>query len=127
MLLWARRLVICLLTVCCSAFSIAAPPEQLPDDLAALGLKDLEILSEQQATDVRGLGGGSSGTSILIGSLIDPSTGSTANFFQVQSSGAIGANAFHSNLIDASFGWVVGGIAQRFQAEIGGFGFGFAR
>jgi hypothetical protein len=118
------------LLLCMSASGAALatePVETHPGFLSEIGLANLEVIGESQASEVRGLGVGASGTSILIGSLVDPSTGSTANFFQIQSSGANGATASYSNNINASFGWTVNGIFQRFQAEIGGFGIGFAR
>lgn len=120
------------LFVCCVlAFGSAATAGQPADEthvlLAGIGLENLEIISETQAESVKGLGIGSSGTSLLIGSLVDPSTGSTANFFQIQSSGSEGASASHSNMINANFGWTIGGILQRFQAEIGGYGYAYGR
>jgi hypothetical protein len=124
-------LVVCLVCFCLLTLTNreihAAPTEKSPENLAVLGLGDLEVISDDLGESVRGQGVGSSGTSVLIGSLIDPSTGSTANFFQIQTSGSSGAQASHTNSINASFEWIVGGLLQRFQAEIGGFGFGFAR
>jgi len=113
--------------ICVGSASASQPADETNSTLAGLGLGNLEVISESQADGVRGQGIGSSGTSLLIGSLVDPATGSTANFFQIQSSEATGATASHSNLINASFGWTIGGILQRFQAEIGGFGYAFAR
>jgi hypothetical protein len=103
------------------------PVETASVSLSEIGLSGLEIIGESQASEVRGLGSGASGTSILIGALIDPATGSIANFFQVQSSGASGARAAYSNSISAGFEWNINGVVQRFQAEIGGFGAGFSR
>jgi hypothetical protein len=105
----------------------AEPANEPSEFLSELGLSSLEAIEEVQASEVRGQGVGSSGLSMLIGSLVDPATGSTANFFQIQSSGSTGAQAFHSNSINASFEWTVNGMLQRFQAEIGGFGSSFAR
>jgi hypothetical protein len=107
--------------------SASEPVETASVSLSEIGLSSLEIIGEVQASEVRGLGSGASGTSILIGALIDPATGSIANFFQVQSSGASGARATYSNSIIAGFEWSINGVVQRFQAEIGGFGAGFSR
>lgn len=107
--------------------SASEPVEAASVSLSEIGLSSLEIIGEEQASEVRGLGSGASGTSILIGALIDPATGSIANFFQVQSSGASGARAAYSNSIIAGFEWSINGVVQRFQAEIGGFGAGFSR
>lgn len=107
--------------------SASEPVETASVSLSEIGLSSLEIIGEEQASEVRGLGSGASGTSILIGALIDPATGSIANFFQVQSSGASGARAAYSNSIIAGFEWSINGVVQRFQAEIGGFGVGFSR
>lgn len=103
------------------------PVETASVSLSEIGLSGLEIIGESQASEVRGLGSGASGTSVLIGALIDPSTGSIANFFQVQSSGASGASASYSNSISGGFEWSINGMIQRFQAEIGGFGASFGR
>lgn len=124
---WIQRLLLCVgLAYGNLAFGGQLTEEPQPM-LEEIGLGSLEIISESQASDVKGQGIGSSGTSMLIGSLVDPATGSTANFFQIESSGATGTMASHSNLINASFGWTIGGIFQRFQAEVGGFGFAFSR
>lgn len=123
-----QKVVIGLGVLFLGTLAFGSESEDRPRDLLdQIGLEGMEIISQEQAALVRGLGVGSSGTSILIGALIDPSTGSTANFFQIQSSGATGAKASHSNMINASFEWNIGGIIQRFQAEIGGFGASFAR
>jgi hypothetical protein len=125
---WFKSTSLLLCTLSASGALLASEPvDTQPGFLSEIGLANLEVIGESQASEVRGLGVGASGTSILIGSLVDPSTGSTANFFQIQSSGANGATASYSNNINASFGWTVNGIFQRFQAEIGGFGIGFAR
>lgn len=125
---WLKYTGLLLCTLSASGVVLASEPIDAPPGfLTEIGLANLEMIGEAQGSEVRGLGVGASGTSILIGSLIDPSTGSTANFFQIQSSGANGASASYSNNINASFGWTVNGIFQRFQAEIGGFGIGFAR
>ena len=124
---WLEVTLFCLVALCGIPAFASQPDDDAQSTLAGLGLDNLEVISDSQADGVRGQGIGSSGTSLLIGSLVDPATGSTANFFQIQSSGATGATASHSNMINASFGWTIGGILQRFQAEIGGFGYAFAR
>jgi hypothetical protein len=126
---WPMKFSSILLCILSSGTATLAtePVETASVSLSEIGLSGLEIIGESQASEVRGLGSGASGTSVLIGALIDPSTGSIANFFQVQSSGASGARAAYSNSISAGFEWNINGVVQRFQAEIGGFGAGFSR
>jgi hypothetical protein len=126
---WPMKFSSILLCILSSGTATLAtePVETASVSLSEIGLSGLEIIGESQASEVRGLGSGASGTSVLIGALIDPSTGSIANFFQVQSSGASGASASYSNSISAGFEWSINGMIQRFQAEIGGFGASFGR
>ena len=124
---WFYALFFCVVLALGDVATAGQPADETQKLLAGIGLGNLEIITEMQGDSVKGLGIGSSGTSLLIGSLVDPSKGSTANFFQIQSSGAEGASASHSNMINAGFGWTIGGILQRFQAEIGGYGYAYAR
>jgi hypothetical protein len=125
---WFKAIVFAICTFGISQWSFATTEPGEPETLLAeIGLSSLKIIDDVSAAEVRGLAAGSSGTSILIGALIDPSTGSTTNIFQIQSSGASGASVFRSNSINVDFGWTINGIFQRIQAEIGGFGAGFAR
>jgi hypothetical protein len=125
---WTKVIAFAICTLGISQWSFATTPLDPPEiRLADFGLSSLEIIDHASASEVRGLAAGSSGTSILIGALIDPATGSTANLFQVQSSGASGASVSRSNSIKVDFGWTINGIFQRIKADIGGFGASFAR
>lgn len=125
---WSKVIAFAICAFGISQWSFATTPPNPPENLLAdIGLSSLEIIDDASASEVRGLAAGSSGTSILIGVLIDPATGSTANFFQIQSSGASGASVSRSNSIKVDFGWTINGIFQRIKADIGGFGTSFAR